>query len=66
MTLPRSSRRIDEVSIYYNEQADIVIRQKDPMGNDDGVVIVPFGHLKAVIKRLQELSKNRPAPDQQE
>jgi hypothetical protein len=56
--------QVDEIAIYFNKKADVVIVQKDGMGHDDNVVVVPFSHLKAVIKKLQELAKNRPEPEQ--
>ena len=54
--------QVDETAIYYNQKADIVICQKSPMGADDHVIVIPFSHLKAVIAKLQKLSKNRPEP----
>lgn len=55
--------QVDEIAVYYNQTRDIVICQRDPMGNDDHVIVVPFQHLKALLGRLRELGKNRPETD---
>lgn len=56
--------QVDEIAVYYNPRADIVIRQTSATGDNDAVVVVPFEHLKALVKRLQTLAKARPEPEE--
>tara|TARA_R110002073_G_scaffold283878_2_gene448175 strand:- start:337 stop:549 length:213 start_codon:yes stop_codon:yes gene_type:complete len=55
--------QVEEIAIYYNPKANVVIRQADSMGEDDAIVVIPYSHLKSVIKKLQQLEKKRPDPD---
>jgi len=53
--------QVDEIAIYFNDRREVVIRQINTSGEHDATVVVPFEHVKAVIKKLQEMVKNRPA-----
>lgn len=48
---------VDETSIYTNPDGNVVIRQRNPMGEDDSFVVIHLQHVSRVIKALKELSK---------
>lgn len=41
------------VAVFMNESDDVVIMQRDPMGDDDPFVVIPPAQLKALIKALR-------------
>ena len=41
------------VAVFMNEDGGVVIRQQDPMGDDDPFVVIPPAQLKALIKALR-------------
>lgn len=41
------------VAVYINDSGDVVIRQADPIGNDDSFVVIPPRQLKALIGALR-------------
>jgi hypothetical protein len=53
--------QVDAVAVYSNPSADIVIRQRHPMGEDDHVVIVPRKHFKSFMTALRdEFKRSKP------
>lgn len=48
-----------ETAIYPTEDGYVAIKQPDPMGGDDSVVLLAAHQLEAVIAHLQELLEDR-------
>lgn len=48
-------RTTGAVAAYVNSYGDIVIRQQDPFGGDDGIIIVPVAIAERLIDRLCDL-----------
>jgi hypothetical protein len=47
------------IAVYENTQGAIVIRQEDPLGDDDDTIIVQVPNLAALISKLSEYIPNR-------
>jgi hypothetical protein len=47
-------RRVDALSVYGNLHGDLVIRQQDPMGGDESVVIIPIAQVDTLINAIQK------------
>lgn len=56
--------RVDAIAIYLNGDGDIVIRQENPMGEDDAVIVMPMQHAEAFIAAIRGCIE-RIATDQQ-
>lgn len=50
--------RVDAIAVYQNPNGEVVIRQQDPMGDDDSVIVVPKSRLNDLILALQSESSN--------
>lgn len=48
---------VDAIAVYTNEDGNIVIRQQNPMGDDDYFVVIPLNNVPAVIKAVEEEAK---------
>lgn len=45
--------QVDAVAVYTNPSGDLVIRQRQPLGEDDHVIIVPMSYAKSLILAIQ-------------
>ena len=50
-------RGYGDLAVYANQHGDIVIRQADAMGDDDGIVIVPRHLASWVIATIEDEMK---------
>lgn len=50
--------RVDAIAVYQNPNGEVVIRQQDPMDDDDSVIVVPKSRLNDLILALQNESSN--------
>lgn len=50
-------KQVDAIAVYTNPAGDIVIRQQDPMGNEDSFVFFPVGSAKNVIEAIKRAAK---------
>ena len=46
-------RRVCALAIYKSAEGDIVIRQEDPDGQEDTVVVIPLGFAASVMEAIQ-------------
>lgn len=54
---------VQAIAVYTNPAGDIVIRQEDPMGNEDSVVVLPRGSVNALIKAMKAEAAKKFEPD---
>ena len=56
---PRSVvvKRVDAIAVYKNHEGDLVIRQENPTGADDRMVIVPAQYAYTVLEAMQQQLK---------
>lgn len=45
--------RMDAVVVYLNQAWDLVIRQQQPMGEDDHMIIIPVSQVAALIDGIR-------------
>jgi len=50
---------VQAVAVYANTDGDIVIRQQNPMGEEDAVIVVPRSSVGAIIKALKAESAKK-------
>lgn len=50
-------KRVEAVAVYLSTDDEIVIRQINSMGDDDGVVVIHPEHIQALVGRLLALKK---------
>ena len=48
---------VQAIAVYMNGNADIVIRQQDPMGDEDSIIVIPRSQAKALAKAITETAK---------
>ncbi len=48
---------VDAIAVYRNPDDDVVIRRQDTPDIGDAYVVIPLGHLPAIIAALQALEK---------
>lgn len=46
-------RQVDAIAVYANDDGDIVIRQKNALGEEDHAVYFPVSQAKAVIDGIK-------------
>jgi len=56
---PRSIvvKRVDAIAVYKNGDGDLVIRQENPTGEEDRIVIVPAQYAYTVLEAMQQQLK---------
>jgi hypothetical protein len=56
---PRSIvvKRVDAIAVYKNADGDLVIRQENPTGEEDRVVVVPAQYAYTVLEAMQQQLK---------
>lgn len=47
--------RVDAVAVYMNEDGQIVIRQEDPMGDEDNVIVIGLRNVPDLLDALQNV-----------
>jgi hypothetical protein len=50
---------VQAVAVYLNAAGEVVIRQQDPMGDEDDVIVFPVRHIDDVILSLENLKQSR-------
>ena len=57
---PRSVvvKRVDAIAVYKNRDGDLVIRQENPTGEDDRIVVVPAQYAYTVLEAMQQQLKS--------
>ena len=50
-------KRVDAIAVYKNHDGDLVIRQENPMGSEDKMVIVPAQYAYTVLEAMQQQLK---------
>lgn len=55
---------VQAIAVYTNPDGDIVIRQQDPMGQDDAVVVIPRAMVGRVVKALRTEAAKKLEPEQ--
>jgi hypothetical protein len=50
-------KRVDAIAVYKNAEGDLVIRQEDPKGEADKIVIVPQQYAYTVVEAMQQQLK---------
>jgi hypothetical protein len=45
--------KVDAIAVYTNPKGDLVIRQEDPRGDDDAIIIVPKSRARDLIMAIQ-------------
>lgn len=48
-------KQVDAIAIYTDDDNDIVIRQRVPLGDDDSIVSFPHSQLAAVMLALEQM-----------
>lgn len=48
-------KRVCAVAVYQNPSEDIVIRQEDPLGDEDQVLVIPKEYARALIKAISDI-----------
>jgi hypothetical protein len=48
---------VQAVAVYMNVNGEVVIRQEDPMGNEDAIIAVPRAQARALAKAITEAAK---------
>ncbi|MGV3727750.1 hypothetical protein [Hydrogenophaga sp.] len=48
---------VQAVAVYINPHGDVVIRQQDPMGDEDSVIVIPRSNAKTIAKAITEAAK---------
>ena len=48
---------VSGISVYVNVSGEIVIRQQDPMGDEDVFITFPKSNAKAIAKAINEAAK---------
>ena len=56
---PRSIvvKRVDAIAVYKNGDGDLVIRQENPTGEIDRIVVVPAQYAYTVLEAMQQQLK---------
>ena len=56
---PRSIvvKRVDAIAVYKNNDGDLVIRQENPTGQEDRMVVVPAQYAYTVLEAMQQQLK---------
>jgi hypothetical protein len=56
---PRSIvvKRVDAIAVYKNGEGDLVIRQENPSGEGDRIVVVPAQYAYTVLEAMQQQLK---------
>lgn len=49
--------RVDAIAAYLNQDGDVVIRQQDPLGDDDAVIVLPKNRVADLVLALQNLAQ---------
>lgn len=49
---------VQAIAVYRNPSLDIVIRQQDPLGEEDQVIVIPRSRAKEIIKAIQKNLKD--------
>jgi len=53
-------KSVQAIAVYTNTSGDIVIRQQDPLNDDDSVIVIPRSSVSALVKALKaEAAKKR-------
>jgi hypothetical protein len=47
--------QVNAVAVYQNGAGDVVIRQRDPYGDEDSFIVVPVGYLPVLISALSKI-----------
>jgi hypothetical protein len=57
---PRSIvvKRVDAIAVYKNRDGDLVIRQENPAGQSDRIVVVPAQYAYSVLEAMQQQLKS--------
>ncbi|CAB3846373.1 hypothetical protein LMG3482_01891 [Achromobacter deleyi] len=50
--------QVDAVAVYTNPNGDLVIRQRQPLGEDDHVIIVPMSYAQSLILAIQNVASD--------
>jgi hypothetical protein len=50
-------KRVDAIAVYKNGDGDLVIRQENPSGEADRIVIVPAQYAYTVLEAMQQQLK---------
>ena len=50
-------KRVDAIAVYKNNEGDLVIRQENPMGDEDRMVVVPAQYAYTVLEAMQQQLK---------
>jgi hypothetical protein len=58
---PRSVvvKRVDAIAIYKHRDGDLVIRQENPVGESDRIVVVPAQYAYTVLEAMQQQLKSQ-------
>lgn len=50
-------KRVDAIAVYKNGDGDLVIRQENPSGEGDKIVVVPAQYAYTVLEAMQQQLK---------
>ena len=50
-------KRVDAIAVYKNGDGDLVIRQENPSGEGDRIVVVPAQYAYTVLEAMQQQLK---------
>ena len=50
-------KRVDAIAVYKNGEGDLVIRQENPLGESDRIVVVPAQYAYTVVEAMQQQLK---------
>ena len=47
-------KRVDALAVYGNVHGDLVLRQEDPLGENDAVIVIPISQIDTLIKAIKK------------
>lgn len=50
-------KQVEAIAVFLAEDGDIVIRQRNSMGDDDALIMFPAGQAKAVIEAIKKAAR---------